>query len=251
MVWQKKDYKIGFLTTVAQVQVDKMTFTTAYAFLFTHFGLGMLQHGPDTHCMTVSVNSSTADLSAGLLLESVVRMAWQPNGASGPIPAAELWCSEAFKLCHVASSTPQRNPSHKRVLKASIRGSQRLAWDDCTYYGDSLNQQICKLQIPHQTMAICGNAGDQRSNESLWTRLNILQCALRTHFLASTPSCHSHHIQFELCFLPRFLLSCPSLPAAWGSCCPHCCSRRSDRAPLFEWWKRRRLKKTEATSFSS
>lgn len=86
----KKDDKIAFLTAVAQVQVDKMTFTTAYAFLFAHVGLGMLQHGPDAHCMTVSVNSSTADLSVGLLLDSVVRVAWQPNSASGPIPAAEL-----------------------------------------------------------------------------------------------------------------------------------------------------------------
>lgn len=73
----KKDYKIAFLTAVVQVQVDKMTFSTAQAFLFNHIGLGMLQHGPDAHCMTVSVNSSTADLSVGLLLESVVRMVWQ------------------------------------------------------------------------------------------------------------------------------------------------------------------------------
>lgn len=67
-----------------------MTFSTAHAFLFDHVGLGMLQHGPNAYCMTVSVNSSTADLSVGLLLESVVRMVWQPRGASGPIPAAEL-----------------------------------------------------------------------------------------------------------------------------------------------------------------
>lgn len=63
----KKDYKITLLTAGVQVQVDKMTFTTAHAFLFDHVGLGMLQHGPDAHCMTASVNSSTADLSAGLL----------------------------------------------------------------------------------------------------------------------------------------------------------------------------------------
>lgn len=67
--------------------------------------------------------------------------------------------AKAFKLCHVANCTT----SHKKVLKASIRGSQRLAWDDSTYYGDSINQLICKLQIPHQTRAIC-------SNKSLWTR---------------------------------------------------------------------------------
>lgn len=225
-----------------------MTFTTAHAFLFNHVGLGMLQHGPDAFCMTVIVNSSTVDLSVGLLLESAVRMVRQPKSASGPTPAAELWCREALRLCHVASSIPQRNPSHKRVLKASIRGFQMLAWYDCTYYGDSLNQQICKLQIPHQTMAICENAEDRCSNKSLWNQLHILQCALCTHYLTNPPSCHSHHIQFELCFLPRLLLSCPSPLAAWGSCCPRCCSRRSDRAPPFDvWWK----KKSEATSFSS
>ena len=86
----EKDYKIKFLTAIVQVQVDKMTFSTAHAFLFTHVGLGMLQLGPVAYCMTASVNSSTADLSVGLLLESVVRMVWQPNSASGPIPAAEL-----------------------------------------------------------------------------------------------------------------------------------------------------------------
>lgn len=84
----KKDYEVASLAAVVQVQVDKMTFTTAHAFLLDHVGLGMLQHGPDAYCMTVSVNSSTADLSAGLLLESVVRMAWQPNSAPGPVPAA-------------------------------------------------------------------------------------------------------------------------------------------------------------------
>lgn len=81
------------------------------------------------------------------------------------IPAAELWCCDAFKVCHVACSMPHRNPSHKRVLKASIRGSQRLAWDNCTYYGDSLNQQIWKLQIPHQTKAICRIPVDQCLNK--------------------------------------------------------------------------------------
>ena len=91
--------------------------------------------------------------------------------------------SHEFKLCHVARSTPQRNLSHKRVLKASIRGSQRLAWDECTYYGDSLNQQICKLQIPHRTMTICGN--DQGSNKGVWVLLNIPRYALCTHFLAN------------------------------------------------------------------
>lgn len=85
-----KDYKIPFLTAVVQVQVDKMTFSTEHAFLFTHVGLGMLQLGPDTYCMTASVNSSTADLSVGLLLESVVRLVWQPDSASGPVPAPEL-----------------------------------------------------------------------------------------------------------------------------------------------------------------
>lgn len=60
---RKKDDKIAFFTAV--VLVDKMTFTTAHTFLFDHVGLGMLQHGPDAYCMTVSVNSSTADLSVG------------------------------------------------------------------------------------------------------------------------------------------------------------------------------------------
>lgn len=36
----EKDYKIASLTAVVQVQVDKMTFSTAHAFLFTHVGLG-------------------------------------------------------------------------------------------------------------------------------------------------------------------------------------------------------------------
>ncbi len=67
----KEDDKIAFFTAV--VQWDKMTFTTAHTFLFAHVGLGMLQHGPDAYCTTVSVNSSTADLSAGLLLECIVR----------------------------------------------------------------------------------------------------------------------------------------------------------------------------------
>ena len=61
---KKEDYKIAFLT--ARVQVDKMIFSTARAFLFDHAGLGMPQHGPDAHCMTASVNSSTVDLSVGL-----------------------------------------------------------------------------------------------------------------------------------------------------------------------------------------
>lgn len=65
---KEKDYKIASLTTVGQVQVDKMTYSTACAFLFDHVGLGMLQHGPDAYCMTVSVNSSTADLSVGRVL---------------------------------------------------------------------------------------------------------------------------------------------------------------------------------------
>lgn len=151
-----------------------MTFYTAQAFLFDHVGLGMLQHGPNAYCMTASVNSSAADLSVGLLWESL------ENGVAA-----------LLKLCHVASATPQRNPTHKRVLKASIRGSKRLSWDDCTYYGDSLNQQICKLQIPHQTMAICGNAVDQCSSKSPWILLNILQWVLCTYFLAHT---HTHSL---------------------------------------------------------
>lgn len=66
--------------------------------------------------------------------------------------------------------------------------------------------------------------------------------------LQTLPLCRSYRIQFELCLLPRFLLSCPSRLAAWGSCCPHRCSRRSDRAPPFDGsWK----KTNEATSFSS
>lgn len=66
--------------------------------------------------------------------------------------------------------------------------------------------------------------------------------------LQTLPLCRSHRIQSELCLLPRFLLSCPSRLAAWGSCCPHRCSRRSDRAPPFDVsWK----KANEATSFSS
>lgn len=69
---KKKDDKIAFFTTEVQVQADKMTFTTAHAFLFDHVGLGMLQHGPDAYCMTVSVNSSTADLSVGFLFWRVL-----------------------------------------------------------------------------------------------------------------------------------------------------------------------------------
>lgn len=62
-----------------------------------------------------------------------------------------------------------------------------------------------------------------------------------------TPSCRSHHIQLELCLLPQCLLSCPSLPTAWGSCCPRCCDRV---LRLGERWTTTTTK-CEATSFSS
>lgn len=51
----KKYYKMEFQTTVVQVQVDKMSFSTTHTFLLNHVGLGMLQHGPDGYCMTVCV----------------------------------------------------------------------------------------------------------------------------------------------------------------------------------------------------
>lgn len=87
---EKKKDKASFFTTVVQVQVDKMTFTTAQAFLLDHVGLGMLQHGPDAHSTTVIVNSSAADLSVGLLLEGAGRTVRQPVTTPGPTPAAEL-----------------------------------------------------------------------------------------------------------------------------------------------------------------
>lgn len=71
----KKHYISGSLITV--VQVNKMRFSTAHAFLFNHVGLGMLQHGPDAYCLTASVNPSPADLSVGLLWESLARTVWR------------------------------------------------------------------------------------------------------------------------------------------------------------------------------
>lgn len=47
------------------VQVDKMKFTTAHAFLSDRVGSGMLRHRQDAYCTTVIVNSSVADLSVG------------------------------------------------------------------------------------------------------------------------------------------------------------------------------------------
>lgn len=110
------------------------------------------------------------------------------------------------------SSAPQRNPSHKRVLKASIRGAQRLTQDECTYYGDSLNQQICKLQIPHQTMTICGN--DRRSNKSIWILLNILACASRTRKHTTHPPVAL--TVFSLSFASRVCSSPPVPVRRWA-----------------------------------
>lgn len=96
----------------------------AHAFLSDNGDLDMLQHMPDTFCMTAIVNSSAAELSVGLHLTIQWETVWWPKGAS--MPHSCCWTLE--NLCRGARPAPQRNPSRKNVLKASIRGFQMLEW---------------------------------------------------------------------------------------------------------------------------
>lgn len=87
-----------------------------------------------TPCVTASVNSFTADLSAALLLSNcVVWLARKPRRCFR-LHGLSFDVARRLKTAAEPRGIP---PSHKRALKASIR---RLAWDDCAYYGDSLNQ---------------------------------------------------------------------------------------------------------------